>query len=95
MDTVAQIEKRLNALKRKFPRSPKVVRFVIEDGRDWTGEPSLYIYVLLDSDSPPAELTHAKLAPIDKAVAAELKDDPRFPFTRFRTEAEHLELTQT
>lgn len=94
MDTVAQIEKRLNALKRKFPKSPKVVRFVIEDSRDWVGEPALYIWVLLASDSPREELTHDKLAPIDKAITTELQGDPRFPYTRFRTEAEHLELTQ-
>ncbi|VTT98127.1 unnamed protein product [Gemmataceae bacterium] len=96
MDTVAQIEKRLTALKRKLPPSPRVVRFVVEDRPDHVGEPSLFIWILLDSNTPRGELTHAKLAPIDQAVTAEImgRKDPRFPHVLFRTEAEHLELTQ-
>jgi hypothetical protein len=96
MDTVAQIEKRLTALKRKLPPSPKVVRFVVEDRPDHAGEPAVFIWVLLDSGSTREELSHAKLAPIDEAVTAEImaRNDPRFPHVLFRTEAEHLELTQ-
>jgi len=94
MDTVEQIEKRLNKLKAKFPRSPKVVRFVVEDGRDWMGEPALYIWVLFENGTPESEQTLEKVWPIERLIADDIfaRKDPRFPYVRFRTDAEYEDM---
>lgn len=95
MDTVEDIVKRLNALRKKFPKSPRVVGFAVEDGTDWMGEPALYIWVLLDSATPESELDWEKLRPIDWAIHEDIfgRKDQRYPYVMYRTEAEHAELT--
>lgn len=95
MDKPDKIVKQLNALKRRFPKAPKVVRFVVEDGNDWMGQPALFIWVLLDSGSTREDLAIENLRAIDRTIFDELhtEDEPRWPFVRFRTEAEHAELT--
>lgn len=91
MDTIKQIEKRLNALKKRFPDSQKVVRFVIEDSRDWMGEPALYIWVLFENGTPESEQTLEKVWPMERMIADDIfaRKDPRFPYVRFRTDQEY------
>ncbi len=94
MDTVEDIVKRLNALRKRFPKSPKVARFVVEDSRDSMNEPALYIWVLLENDTPDSDRAWEKLQPIDRMIADAIFEtkDPRYPYVRFQTEAEHEEM---
>jgi hypothetical protein len=96
MDTVEQIVKRLNRLKRGFPKSPKVIRFVVEDSQDWAGEPALYIWALLENGTPESEQSWEKIKPIEGAIVEAIfeRKDPRYPYVRFRTEQEYEDMVR-
>lgn len=86
----------LNRLRRNFPASPRVNRFEVQEGFDSTGDPALYIWVLLRDDTPPDEQTSDKVRPIKERIVRALREagESRWPYVRFRTEAEYQEMVQ-
>src|SRR5687767_3742426 len=80
----------------RFPPTPKIRRFEVEADHDHTGDPALFIWVLLDDGTPEEEFRWSALRPFEEAIreAVFASDDPRWPYVRFRTEAEHRELTR-
>jgi len=77
--------------------APDVVRIVLRDTEDWTGDPALYIRVLLSDESVPQndrlrEVTeHAR-----KVIRNELRLDDleRIPYFKFRTVSEQAKLRE-
>ena len=94
----ASIEELLERLRNegRFPAKPKIRRFEVEADYDHTGDPALFIWVLLEDDTPEEEQRWADVKPIEETIreAVFASGDPRWPYVRFRTEAEHLELTR-
>ena len=97
MESTDKIVKRLNALKRRFPKSVRIVRFVVEDDNDWMGNPALRILAILDNSSTPADVNGKDLLATNLLILDEIhrEGEPRWPFVSYRTEAEHMELTGT
>ena len=96
MAALSDIQKLLDPASLDLPDSPRVVRIELEEGFDSTGDPALYIWVLLADDTPDEEQTWQKVREIRRIIRETLHDaqEERWPYVRFRTESEHRELTQ-
>lgn len=97
MESTDKIVKRLNALTKRFPNPPKVVRFEAKDGIDWMGNPALFVLALLDDSTTPDDLDGRNLMAIRGRIfdAIHREGEPRWPFISFQTEAEHAQVNGT
>jgi len=76
--------------------APDVVRVVLQDWEDWTGDPALYIRVLLSDESVQDGRLFEVAEHARKVIRDELKLDDldRFPYFKFRTVSEQAKLRE-
>lgn len=98
MDEIIQFA--LEQARVHFPPKPRVVGFRHRLGRDATGEPAVWVWVILANDTPNS-LPHSSLAPlaeqIRSAIQGALKHGTQFqievvPYVRFRLKSEQDEI---
>ena len=67
----------------------RVTRTVVEEGEDSTGDPALFVWVLLSDDTAESDQTWDRLQPIAQRVKALLREhgESRWPYIRFQTES--------
>lgn len=78
----------LPRLSSSLPSRPKVLAISHAPYVDALGAHELMIQVILANDTKDDEMTSANLQAIRKAVVQAVRDDDRFPYIRFLTEAE-------
>lgn len=76
--------------------APDVVRVVLRDTEDWTGDPALYIHVLLSDESVKEGRLFEAAEHAEKVIRDELRLDDleRFPYFRFRSVSEQAKLRE-
>jgi hypothetical protein len=97
MNALADIRKLLDPSLLGLREPPRVVRIELEEGFDSTGDPALYIWVLLDDETAlDDDVTWQNVKQIDRTIRETLRgaDEQRWPYVRFRTESEHRTLTE-
>jgi hypothetical protein len=97
MNALADIRKLLEPASLGLPEPPRVVRIELEEGFDSTGDPALYIWVLLDDETTlHDEVTWQNVKQINRTIRDTLRDadEQRWPYVRFRTESEHRTLIE-
>jgi hypothetical protein len=70
-----------------------VTDFAIKVGRDWDGDPSIWVWVIIKDEAADSDFSK-RAAAIRELVPAVLEDAeiPRWPYIRFRTQSEQNEV---
>jgi hypothetical protein len=89
-DEEKQIRQALNRV--RYPDF--VVTWYFELGEDWTGDPAIWIYVIVEDDAPDRDGFRSAVRELRERIQEALKDSgvPRWPFVRIRRASEQRAL---
>jgi hypothetical protein len=84
----------LDALRPRLPPTPRVVEIRHELSTDSTGDPAVFVWIILDDATSRSGWSRDHLEPIEDAVRAALADREieLWPYIRFRSFSEQRQL---
>jgi hypothetical protein len=76
--------------------APDVVRVVLRDAPDWSGDPAIYVRVILSDESVKEDRLGEVTSRVRKTISDELRLDDldRIPYFKFRTASEQARLRE-
>ena len=96
MDTKTDeaVRKLLDLKKLRLPKRPRVVDLHYKTGPDWSGDPSVHVWLILDDATPEEDRTFERLEPARERVREVVRasDLGLIPYVMIRTRSEQTAL---
>lgn len=91
-----ELLQQLRGLQDQSQLASRIERIEITEGLDSTGDPALYIWVLLANDVPAKLITLKTVRPLEQAVVRHIfqRGDTRWPYVHFQRVSEYEEMLQ-